>query len=140
MPDNATNKALTWSSSNTSIATVNSSGTVAGVGAGTATITVRSQADTTKSASCTVTVSAAAPTTLAAYLAWLQTNAQSNTQYSYTKLHILGIMYRMSIEKGGWDASASINTRKSVRRVGELQKEQKFEFRVEAVFVCMATL
>ena len=38
-PSNATNKTLTWKSSNTSVATVNSSGMVVTVGEGTATIT-----------------------------------------------------------------------------------------------------
>jgi uncharacterized protein YjdB len=40
VPSNATNQAVTWSSNNTSVATVNSSGLVTAVGVGTATITV----------------------------------------------------------------------------------------------------
>ncbi|MBN1598076.1 MAG: Ig-like domain-containing protein, partial [Bacteroidales bacterium] len=39
-PSNATNQSITWSSSNTGVATVNSVGLVTGVAAGTATITV----------------------------------------------------------------------------------------------------
>lgn len=53
-PSNATNKNVTWSSSNTSIATV-SGGTVTGVAAGTATITVKT-VDGNKTATCTVVV------------------------------------------------------------------------------------
>ena len=53
-PSNATNKNVTWSSSNTSIATV-SGGTVTGVAAGTATITVTTVSGS-KTATCTVVV------------------------------------------------------------------------------------
>lgn len=55
-PSDATNKNVTWSSSDTNIATV-SSGTVTGVAAGTATITVRT-VDGNKTATCTVVVQA----------------------------------------------------------------------------------
>ena len=58
-PANATNKAVTWSSDNSGVATV-SNGVVTAVTPGTATITVTAQGDSTKSASCTVTVTAAA--------------------------------------------------------------------------------
>ena len=53
-PSNATNKNVTWSSNNTSIATV-SGGTVTGVAAGTATITVTTVSGS-KTATCTVVV------------------------------------------------------------------------------------
>ena len=58
-PSNATNKTLTWSSSNTSVATV-SNGVVKAVGFGTATITAKSNND--KTASCSVTVNPIQPT------------------------------------------------------------------------------
>ena len=58
-PSNATNKNVTWESSNTSVATVDATGKVTAVSAGTANITVTAQGDSTKSASCTVTVTAA---------------------------------------------------------------------------------
>jgi len=54
-PSNATNKSVSWSSGNTGIATVNSSGLVTGIAAGSATITVTSQ-DGSKTATCAITV------------------------------------------------------------------------------------
>ena len=54
-PANATNKAVTWKSSNTAVATVDTTGKVTGVAAGTATITVTTK-DGSKTATCTVTV------------------------------------------------------------------------------------
>ena len=53
-PENATNKAVTWTTSDAKVATV-SNGQVKAVGAGTATITVTT-ADGGKTAACTVTV------------------------------------------------------------------------------------
>ena len=57
-PSNATNKSVTWSSSDDSVATVDQSGNVTAVKAGTATITVRTT-DGGKTASCSVNVTAA---------------------------------------------------------------------------------
>ncbi|MFH6991941.1 Ig-like domain-containing protein [Flavobacterium sp. FlaQc-48] len=54
-PANATNKSVTWSSSNTVVATVNSSGLVTAVSAGTANITATTQ-DGNKTATATITV------------------------------------------------------------------------------------
>ncbi|MDD7454947.1 MAG: Ig domain-containing protein [Bacteroidales bacterium] len=56
-PANATNKAVTWSSSNDSVATVDASGKVTAVKAGTATITVRT-VDGGKTATCNLSVTA----------------------------------------------------------------------------------
>ncbi len=56
-PSNATNQGVSWSSNNTSVATVNSSGVVTGVSAGTATITATSN-DGNFTANSTITVTA----------------------------------------------------------------------------------
>lgn len=53
-PTNATNKNVTWTSSNTRVATVDANGNVKAVGAGTATITAKS--NNGKTATCKVTV------------------------------------------------------------------------------------
>jgi len=58
LPTNATNKGLTWSSSNANIATVSNNGLVTAKAVGTATITVKTT-DGNKTASCTVTVTSA---------------------------------------------------------------------------------
>jgi uncharacterized protein YjdB len=56
-PDNATNKNVTWKSSDESVATVNSDGKVTAISAGEATITVTTE-DGGKTADCKVTVEA----------------------------------------------------------------------------------
>lgn len=55
-PTNATNKNVTWKSSNTKIATVDGNGKVTAVAAGTATIICTAKADKSKSATCKITV------------------------------------------------------------------------------------
>ncbi len=59
-PDNATDQAVTWSSSNKDVATVNDKGEVTAVKEGTATITVTTR-DGSKKAECKVTVTAPPP-------------------------------------------------------------------------------
>ncbi len=55
-PSNTSNKAVTWKSSNTAVATVSSSGLVTGKGPGSATITVTTADGSNKSATCALTV------------------------------------------------------------------------------------
>ena len=54
-PANATTQAVTWSSSDDEVATVDNTGTVLGVAAGTATITVTTT-DGNKTDTCAVTI------------------------------------------------------------------------------------
>ena len=60
-PSNATDKTVTWSSSNTNVATVTDTGLVNGRSEGTATITVKTR-DGGKICSCTIMVKKPAPT------------------------------------------------------------------------------
>ena len=55
LPADASNKAVTWASSNTNVATVNAEGKVVAVGPGSATVTVTT-VDGSKTSTCTVTV------------------------------------------------------------------------------------
>ena len=55
-PSNASNKSVTWTSSNPSVATVDSNGVVTAVSNGTATITVMTSDGSNKTATCAVTV------------------------------------------------------------------------------------
>lgn len=55
-PSNATNKSVSWTTSNGGVAKVNSNGQVVGISPGTATITCKSTDGTNITASCTVTV------------------------------------------------------------------------------------
>jgi unsaturated rhamnogalacturonyl hydrolase len=76
-PTNATNRAVTWSSSNTGVATVSSAGLVTGSGAGTAVITAKTS-DGGFTAISTVTVTAVTPCTT------IQNQAESGTYTSGT--------------------------------------------------------
>lgn len=62
-PNNATDKSVTWTSSNSSVVTVNSSGVVTAKATGNATITVTTT-DGSRTATCTVSVTAAQTQTL----------------------------------------------------------------------------
>ena len=56
LPENANDKSVTWSSSNTNVATVSKTGLVTAVANGTATITATTNDGSNKSATCKVTV------------------------------------------------------------------------------------
>ena len=63
LPENATNKSVTWTSSNTSVATVSNTGLVTAVSSGTATITATTTDGSNKSATCTIIVNIPVPAT-----------------------------------------------------------------------------
>ena len=63
VPDEATNKDVTWSSSNAAVATVSSTGVVTAVSSGTAVITAKTADGTNLTAECNVTVNIPVPAT-----------------------------------------------------------------------------
>lgn len=80
---------VTWSSSNTSIATVNSSGLVTGVSNGTATITctVKDSNGNTKSDTCSITVYRAGAITLAGNITIPYNSTSGNTTVGFTNVN-----------------------------------------------------
>lgn len=77
-PANATNKSVTWSSTDTSVAVVSSTGVVTAISNGTASIKATSAAITTISGSTTVTVNAPAASVYDKTLSALPTAAPTN--------------------------------------------------------------
>lgn len=93
-PNNASNKQVTWASSNPSVATVDANGNVKALKEGTATITVTTK-DGNKKAECTVTVSKKADN----YIVTLTTHAMEGTGSK--------MQYIVSVTKNGSPFSTS---------------------------------
>ena len=64
LPENATNKSVTWTSSNTSVATIDANGKVTAVAVGEATIKATTADGSNKSATCKVTVTSTLATSI----------------------------------------------------------------------------
>ena len=96
-PSNVANKNVTWKSSNTKIATVNSSGKVTAKSYGTATITVTSKADSTIKATCKITV----PYTITYKLNGGTNNSKNPSTYYNQKISLKNPT-RKGYEFKGW--------------------------------------
>ena len=102
-PSNATDKTVSWSTSNSSVATVSSTGLVTAVGAGSATITVTTT-DGHKTATCAVTVTA--PT----YIDYVPaTTLVSGREYLIVNGNT-GSVYMISNQSAGSGALAGVAT------------------------------
>lgn len=95
-PDNATNKGVTWSSSNTEIAIVSDSGSITAKATGTAIITAKT--NNGKTATCKVTVNAPAA------------SFDVNVYVNYAKSYGIGkgLIYDTSIGTGNWNAPVNL--------------------------------
>ena len=102
-PSNATDKRVTWSSSNTSVATVSSSGLVTAVSAGSATITVTTT-DGGYTDTCAVTVT---PVVLNVYIP--ATTMEVGTDYLIVNGNT-GTVYMMSNQSGGSRTLVGVQT------------------------------
>jgi hypothetical protein len=123
-PGNATNKAVTWTSGNTSIATVDENGRVTGVAVGNTTITVTTK-DGSKTATCDVTVKTADGTYenidstdkwTAALTAISNAGNGSAGSPMVFDLHITG---NFSVAGIGYGSSSITGTYKKVRLTGD---------------------
>ncbi len=90
MPDNASDKTVTWSSSNTNVATV-WNGTVTAVGKGTASITATAG---DKTVTCTVTVTEPVPETEAPKQEVTKVTVMPSAGYEFTKI---GAQYSLNV-------------------------------------------
>lgn len=94
LPDNASNKNVTWTTNNSSVATVSSSGLVTAIGVGSATITATT-VDGNKTGTCAVTVAASVT-----YTYKLATSMQVGKKYLIANGNS-GSVYLLTNESGG---------------------------------------
>ena len=93
LPSNATNKTVTWSSNNTSVATVSSNGTVKAVGYGTAVITAKTVNGLTSN--CTITVKKVEVTSLT-----IATQPTKTNYYVGDTLNTAGLTLKATYNNG----------------------------------------
>jgi RHS repeat-associated protein len=112
-PGNATNQNVTWTTSNTAVATVSSGGLVTAVAVGTATITARSVSNTSITTTSTITVNAASTSVVP--LVALKFNENSGTSPASTG-SLAGITFTATATAPAW----SINVPTTVGGVSSL--------------------
>ena len=118
LPNNATNKDVTWTSSNTSKATVSENGVVTAVDSGSATITVTTK-DGSKTATCNVTINDPSSQTLVItrssfstaggynWYEWVQSTSDSTSISGQAELYTTN-KDSMQFNKGNGDKIAAI--------------------------------
>ena len=135
-PGNANNKTLTWSSSNTSVATVTAAGTIKACGTGYATITATSTDGSNVSASCTVIVkpSKASITKLSRYVYWGKTYGRKITVNLKYQSGVSGYQVMYSTDKKFKKKNKSYLTSYTYTTTKQLAKSKKYYFRVRAYY------
>lgn len=114
-PSNATNKAVTWSSDNTSVAAVNASGLITAKGEGTATITVRTD-DGGYTATCKITV---VPVT-APEKVEISVSADSLKYKETTKVNVSELPVGYTVQYSSSDESiAKVDSNGNIKAVGK---------------------
>lgn len=98
MPLNATDKSVTWSSSDNAVAIVDSNGTITAINEGNATITVRTN-DGGFTASCTVTVSSLTSETYAYGTRVITINSDGTGVYTYNTTYTMHFTWVLSGNK-----------------------------------------
>lgn len=133
MPEDATDRSVTWSSSDPSVATVSDDGVVTTVSTGTATITATSVSDADMKATCTVTVvdavdlgltsgtlwatcnvGATSPEEYGNYYAWGETTTRSSytsSNYGYSSYYPTTLPADRDAARANWGGSWSMPTR-----------------------------
>ena len=127
-PSNATNKSLSYSSNNSSVATVNSKGVITAKKAGKAIITVTARDGSKKKAQCTIYVKPSMPKSLK-----VKKNTDASVKISWKKVsNATGYeVYRSTKQKSGFK---KIKTLKGVKKVslinGKLKRNKTYYYKV----------
>ncbi|MEG2222723.1 MAG: Ig-like domain-containing protein, partial [Oscillospiraceae bacterium] len=122
VPANATNQKVTWSSSASSVAKVDSNGVVTGVKAGTATITVKT-VDGGKTATCKVTVTAATDKLIKSAVTLRNQTGKSITELYITDSSLSSYDAEFLKESG----YSSFSHNKTITRTFEFYADTKFD-------------
>mgnify|MGYP001595226915 CR=1 FL=1 len=150
-PTNATNKAIDWKSSDTSVAVVNTSGKVTGVKAGTATITATTL-DGAKTANCTVNITGPIVSTISAsYQGYVQNIGWQSQVCNGEVAGTVGKGLRveaLKINLIGAPAQAKINYQAYVQNIGwqdwvsngQEAGTEKLGLHIEALKISLANL
>lgn len=128
-PVNATNKKVSYKSSNTKVATVTNAGVVTAKAPGKATITVTAKDGTGKKATCVITVKAPDKTKITS----VKSEAKKQVTLTWNEVENADgyVIYMSTSKKGNYKAVATINKKTTTTyTVKKLKSKQKCYFKV----------